>query len=150
MNVCEEQAVPVICQTKKYVDSLHPSALFTIYDSPPGTSCPVIEVTKDADFVILVTEPTPFGLHDLRLAAETMRKISRPFAVVINRDGIGDDRIARYCEKERIKVIARIPNKRVIAEHYSRGELIYQRVPEFRKQLIRIITHILTFNQITP
>lgn len=135
LDIGQEQAVPVIARTREYVDSLHTDPDYTIYDAPPGTSCPVIEATKAVDFVILVTEPTPFGLHDLKLAVETMRKIDRNFAVVINREGMGNDHVTRYCQEEEIPVIAKIPNQRKIAELYSRGDLIYPEVPEFKQQL---------------
>jgi len=94
---------------------------FTIIDVPPGTSCPVIEAVKGSDFSILVTEPTPFGLHDLELAVETLRKINIPFGVVINRDGIGDSKTDQYCKKENIPVLMRIPMDREIAIAYSNG-----------------------------
>ncbi|MBA7514168.1 Iron-sulfur cluster carrier protein [subsurface metagenome] len=93
----------------------------TIIDVPPGTSCPVIEAVKGSDFSILVTEPTPFGLHDLKLAVETLRKINIPFGVVINRDGIGDSKTDQYCKKENIPVLMRIPMDREIAIAYSNG-----------------------------
>ncbi len=92
LNIGEEQAVSLIAQTKKYVDKHFFDKDFAIFDSPPGTSCPVIEAIKDADFVILVTEPTPFGLHDLTLAVETTRALKKKFGVVINRHGIGNER----------------------------------------------------------
>jgi MinD superfamily P-loop ATPase len=138
LDIGEEQAVPLIAQTNKYVDHNYTAASIQIYDSPPGTSCPVIESVRNVDFVILVTEPTPFGLHDLQLAVETMRELKKKFGVVINRDGIGDERVYEYCRREEIPVLARIPNDRKIAELYSRGELIYTRVPVFKDQLIRI------------
>ncbi len=147
LDIGQVQAVPLIAQTKGFVNSLHPRPDFTIYDAPPGTSCPVIEATKEVDLVILVTEPTPFGLHDLKLAVETMRKIERDFAVVINREGTGNDHVARYCKKEQIPVIAKIPNQRKIAELYSRGELIYPQVPEFKQQLQKIEQYIMEFSQ---
>jgi MinD superfamily P-loop ATPase len=93
----------------------------TIIDVPPGTSCPVIEAVKGSDFSILVTEPTPFGLHDLKLAVETLRKINIPFGIVINRDGIGDSKTDQYCKKENIPVLMRIPMDREIAIAYSNG-----------------------------
>jgi len=102
----------------------------------------VIEVAKDVDYVILVTEPTPFGLHDLKLAVDTMRQLGKKYAVVINRFGIGNDDVLAFCQKEHIPVLARIPNDRRIAELYSRGELIYQKIPEVRQQLIKIWDHV--------
>ena len=147
LDIGQEQAVPLISQTKEYVSTIQPAGEVVIYDSPPGTSCPVIEATKEMDLVILVTEPTPFGLHDLKLAVETMREMNRNFAVVINREGTGNDSVARYCEKENIPVIAKIQNNRTVAELYSRGELIYTKVPEFKQQLEKIRKYILLFSQ---
>jgi MinD superfamily P-loop ATPase len=143
LDIGQEQAVPLISQTKDYIDEHFSNEIIKLYDSPPGTSCPVIEATKDADFVILVTEPTPFGLHDLKLAVDTMKQLKKKFGVVINREGIGNDDVLDYCQKDNIPVLARILNKRRIAELYSRGELIYQNVPEVKYQLIKIKNYIL-------
>jgi MinD superfamily P-loop ATPase len=142
LDIGEEQAVPLIKQSNKYIEKHFDENILRLYDAPPGTSCPVIEATKDVDFVILVTEPTPFGLHDLKIAAETMRELNKDFGVVVNRYGIGDDKVFQYCENENIDVLARIPNDRKIAELYSAGELIYQKLPEFRKELDRIIEYL--------
>ena len=95
-----------------------------IIDAPPGTSCPVIEAVKGVDFVLLVTEPTPFGLNDLKLAVGMVRQLNLPFAVVINRSDIGDDMVRRYCRAEDIEVALEIPDDRRIAEAYSRGDMI--------------------------
>ena len=89
---------------------------------PPGTSCPVVETMRGADFVLLVTEPTPFGLHDLRLAVEVARdELGLPVGVVINRDGVGDAGVDDYCAAEGIPILMRIPLDRRIAEAYSEG-----------------------------
>ncbi len=125
----EEQAVPLIKQTIEYVDHEFPPDILKIYDSPPGTSCPVIEATKHADLVILITEPTPFGFHDLKLAVETIRELKKEFAVVINRYGIGNDSVEKYCREEGIGIIGKIPNNRKVAEIYSKGELLYPVIP---------------------
>ncbi len=138
LDIGQEQAVPLISQTISYIDQEFPEDVIKLYDSPPGTSCPVIEATKEADFVILVTEPTPFGLHDLQLAVDTMRELNKKFGVVINRDGIGNDGVLDYCHIEKIPVVARIPSDRRIAELYSRGELIYTKIPEVKQQLLQI------------
>lgn len=142
LDIGEEQAVPLIAQTNEYVDKHFPNEINKIFDCPPGTSCPVIEATKDADFVILVTEPTPFGLNDLILAVETMKTLNKIFAVVINRYGIGNDDVIEYCEKEKIPIIAKIPNSRKIAELYSNGKLIYKDIPEVKKQFENIKNYI--------
>jgi len=142
LEIGEEQAVPLIRQTQKYIDDHFSNDLIKIYDSPPGTSCPVIEAAKDADFVILVTEPTPFGLHDLKLAVETMKALNRNFGLVINRYGIGNDDVIDYCRSENIVVLAKIPNDRRIAELYSKGELLYTKLEEVRTELNKIIEHL--------
>jgi len=129
LMISEEQAVPLIHQTIGYVDANFPPDTIKIFDSPPGTSCPVIEATRGADLVILVTEPTPFGLHDLKLAVETVRLLGKDFVVVLNRHGIGDDQVERYCEAENILLAARIPNSRHIAEVYAAGKLLYPEIP---------------------
>jgi len=138
LDIGEEQAVPLIKQTKEYIDRKFPNDVIRIYDSPPGTSCPVIEATKDADFIILVTEPTPFGFHDLKLAVETMKGLKKNFGVVINRDGIGNDDVKNYCAEENIPLLAKIPNNRQIAEIYSSGNLIYNEIPEMKQALEQI------------
>lgn len=143
LDIGQEQATPLIAQTKEYVDQHIKDITIQIYDSPPGTSCPVIEAVKDADFVILVTEPTPFGLYDLKLAVETVRQLKIPFGVVINRYGIGNDDVLKYCLDENIKVIARIPNDRKIAETYSKGSLIYLDNPRIKEQLEQIQCHVM-------
>ncbi len=142
LDIGQEQAVPLIAQTKEYVNEHLADRHIRIYDAPPGTSCPVIEAAKDADFVILVTEPTPFGLNDLKLAVETMIDLKKEFAVVINRDGIGNDAVADYCRKEHILLLARLPNDRRAAELYSRGEAIYPVLPAFRLELEKIAAYI--------
>lgn len=103
-----------------------------ILDAPPGTSCPVITALRGTDFVVLVTEPTPFGLNDLELAVAMVRELGIPFGVVINRYGIGDDRVRHFCVREEIPVLLEIPDDRRIAEAYSRGELIADAVPGYR------------------
>lgn len=140
LMIGEEQAVPLIAQTLAYGDEIYPaqetSALpWKIYDSPPGTSCPMIEAVKEADVVLLITEPTPFGLHDFTLAVETVRKLGKPFAAVINRAGIGNGDLEEYCRRETVPVAARIPNSRRAAEFYSRRCLLYPHIPEVRAAL---------------
>jgi MinD superfamily P-loop ATPase len=104
-----------------------------ILDAPPGTSCPVVTTLRGADFVVLVTEPTPFGLHDLELAVALVRELGLPFGVVINRADAGDDRVHAYCHAQDIPVLLAIPDDRRIAETYSRGGLIVDVLPEYRE-----------------
>jgi MinD superfamily P-loop ATPase len=145
LDIGEEQAVPTISKTRKYVAGKYNNVSIAIFDAPPGTSCPVMEAVKNVDFVILVTEPTPFGLHDLRLSVETLRTLKKPFGVVINRSGIGNDDVLYYCQKEDIPVLAKIPNSRKIAELYSSGNLIYKEMPEIKTSLQTIFDFIIQF-----
>jgi len=113
-----------------------------ILDAPPGTSCPMITTLQGADYTLLVTEPTPFGLHDLKLAVDTVRTLRIPFGVVINRSGIGDDRVRAYCREEKIPVLLEIPDDRRIAENCSEGKLVVDALPEYRpffQKLIRLV-----------
>lgn len=142
LNIGEMQPVPLIAKTKQYASDHLPDDRIRVLDCPPGTSCPVIEATKEADWVILITEPTPFGFHDLKLAVQTMRKMGKPFGVVINRTGIGNADVFDYCRQERIPILTTWPDSRQIAEHYSRGELVYRIVPEIRQSLIGIKNYI--------
>lgn len=126
LDIGQEQAVPLIHATQKYIaDHFSPIAL-QLFDCPPGTSCPVVASVADADFVILVTEPTPFGLHDLKLAVETMRLLGKAFAVVINRADVGTKEVENWCKQENITIAARIPYDREIAAIYASGELAWK------------------------
>jgi len=107
-----------------------------IIDVPPGTSCPVVEAVKGTDFVLLVTEPTPFGLNDLELAVAMIRELKLPFAVVINRSGLDCDIVNQYCLEENIEVILQIPDDRRIAEAYSVGKMIVDVLPEYKKDFV--------------
>ncbi|MFH2143541.1 MAG: ATP-binding protein [Bacteroidota bacterium] len=142
LNVGEEQAVPLINQTHALVDNKHNDIQIQLFDCPPGTSCPVVAATKNTDFVILVTEPTPFGLNDLKLAVETMQKIGKPIGVVINRYGIGNLVVESYCEKEQIPVLAKISFDRKIAEAYSNGELVFDKIEQISTSLHQIFNMI--------
>jgi len=110
----------LIKQVKSHIRQQH----VAIIDVPPGTSCAVVEALKGADFLLLVTEPTPFGLNDLKLAVALARRMDLPFAVIVNRHGIGNRQVHQYCRSENIQIVMTLPDDRQIAEAYSRGELI--------------------------
>lgn len=138
LKVGEVMAPPIIRQIKKYIN---PKKL-VIIDAPPGTSCPVVESVKESDFCVLVTEPTPFGLNDLMLAVEVLRKLKIPFGVVINRSDLGDKKTDKYCRYESIPILMRIPFKKEIAEAYSKGEMIVEALPEFKKDFLQLFEEI--------
>ncbi len=131
LNIGEAMSPPLIRQVK----NAPPKTDLTIIDSPPGTSCPVIESVRGSDFVLLVTEPTPFGLNDLKLAVEMVRALRLPLGVVINRADTGDRRTWEYCRAHQIPILAEIPDDRRIAEAYSRGELFIGKLSEYRTLL---------------
>lgn len=112
----------------------------TIIDCPPGTSCPVVTAVRGADFVLLVTEPTPFGLHDLTLAVAVIRTLGMKFGVVLNRADTGDNGVQCYCKEENIPLLLEIPDRREIAEAYSRGETLLQAVPELKSEFEKLLT----------
>lgn len=129
LNIGEAMSLPVI----RAVKAAAPAVDLTFVDCPPGTSCPVIEAMRGSDYVLLVTEPTPFGLNDLTLAVETVRKLKIPFGVVINRTGIGDGEVRQYCRQQRITVLAEIAEDRRVAEAYSRGEIASEALTDYYK-----------------
>lgn len=135
MDVGEAMAVPIIRQLKRWAIPPDPGDRPIILDAPPGTACPVVETMRGADFVLMVTEPTPFGLHDLRLAVGVARdELGLPVGVVINRDGVGDRGVEAYCEAEGIPILMRIPLHRRIAEAYSEGVPLVEALPEYRER----------------
>jgi len=135
IDVGVTMAPPVIKAVKSHLSDDLPAIL----DAPPGTSCSVIETVRGVDFVVLVTEPTPFGLHDLKLTVGMLQKLRIPFGVVVNRVGIGDNRVHSYCSENGISLLGEIPDDRRIAQAYSRGELIVDALPEYSQ----IFEHIL-------
>ncbi len=134
LNVGEPMSPPLIRAVKR----LRNADRIGILDAPPGTSCPVVATVRDADYVVLVTEPTPFGLNDLRLAVDLMRQLRRTFGVAINRVGVGNDAVRSFCEAEGVPVLGEIADDRRIAEAYSRGELLIERIPGIREAMIGI------------
>jgi len=128
----------------RYVKQKAINDWITILDVPPGTSCPVIEAVKGADFVLLVTEPTPFGLNDLKLAVGMVSELKLPFAVAINRSDIGDDGVLQYCDEENIEIILEIPNDRLLAEAYSQGIKIIDALPGYEEKFLQLYEKIST------
>ncbi|MCK5509320.1 MAG: P-loop NTPase, partial [Desulfobacterales bacterium] len=114
----------------------------TIIDAPPGTSCPVIAAMKGVDFVLLVTEPTPFGLHDLELAVGAVKILNIPCGLVINRSDIGDDKVKNFAKKEGLPVLLEIPFDRKIVEVCSRGDMIVENIPEFKEKFLTLYDNI--------
>jgi MinD superfamily P-loop ATPase len=132
LNIGEPMASPLIHAVKEVWKKQSKHNGITIIDVPPGTSCPVVESLKGSDFCVLVTEPTPFGLHDLKLAVQVLEKMEIPCGVVVNRAGIGDETVYHYCDESNIRILAEIPYKRDIAVLYSYGIPLLREGEEYR------------------
>ena len=139
LDVGQAMASPLIGRLKEWAQE---HAGVVIVDAPPGTACPVVHSMHGAEFVLLVTEPTPFGLHDLRLAVGVARELGLPAGVVINRDGIGDDGVEVFCRQEGLPILLRIPYDRRIAESYAEGIALLQALPEYEGQFRALLAAI--------
>lgn len=139
LSVGEPMAPPIIREVKGHID---PTNNIAILDVSPGTSCPVVESVKGSDFCILVTEPTPFGLNDLLLAVEVVRKLQIPCGVVINRTGVGDEGVEHYCREQGIPILLKIPLDRKIATLYSKGIPLIEGMPQWRETFLRLFEEI--------
>lgn len=140
LRVGEAMSPPLIKRVRAAAD---PERI-TIIDAPPGTSCPVIAAMSDTDFVLLVTEPTPFGLHDLKLAVEAVKLLGLPAGLVVNRADLGNDAVFEYARKEELQILMTIPFDRRIAEAYSRGHLVVEEMPEWRQRFQELFAKIET------
>lgn len=139
LRIGEAMSPPLIKEVRKTAGERFK---FQVLDCPPGTSCPAIASIYGTDYVFLVTEPTPFGLYDLKLAVEVVKKLGLPFGIIINRSGSNDKIIEDYAKYEKIEILTRIPDDRRVAECYSRGDMISQVLPEYKKAfepLIKIV-----------
>jgi MinD superfamily P-loop ATPase len=138
MRVGEAMGVPLLKAVKKKADQ----EALVIIDAPPGTSCPFVEAISDADYVILVTEPTPFGLHDLKLAVEVLVNFSKSCGVIINRADLGDARVEQWCQQQKIPVLLKIPFDRKVAEGYARGQTLVKIRPNLRPVLQALVQEV--------
>ena len=141
MNVGEPMAVPIIRELKKWEQI--PPGTIEIRDAPPGASCPVVETLRGAHFALLVTEPTPFGLHDLKQVFQVVKELEIPAGVVINRDGIGDAAVDAYCQEVGLPILMRIPMEREIAEAIAAGNLLVQAFPNYHSDFDLLYDNIL-------
>ncbi len=138
LNVGEAMAPPIIRQVKKHINR----GGIAIIDSSPGTSCPVVEAIKGSDFCLMVTEPTPFGLHDLKLAVEVVKVLGIPCGVVINRSSENDSETEKYCREEGLPVLMKIPLDIEIARIYSRGIPLIEGMPEWKERFVGLMDRI--------
>ncbi|MBN2899558.1 MAG: ATP-binding protein [Clostridia bacterium] len=137
LSVGEVSGVKII-ETLKEIVAEEP---FVLIDSPPGTSCATVAAVEDVDYAILVTEPTPFGLSDMKMVVEMLQNMSIPFGVVINKAGIGDDSVTLFCEINNISILGEIPFSKEYAAVYSRGGLLAEERSEYQDYLREMIKH---------
>jgi MinD superfamily P-loop ATPase len=140
LDVQKPMAVPVITEVKRHIRK----GKNVILDSPPGTSCPVIQTVKGSDFCVLVTEPTPFGLHDLKIIVQVLESMKIPFGVVVNRAGVGDKKVYEFCGEKNIPVLLEIPYDKRIAELYSQGIAFSQEMPEWKEKFQTLFENVRT------
>jgi len=140
MEIGETMASPIIRQLKKWLIGKHGSCV--IIDAPPGASCPVVEAIKGSDYVLLVTEPTRFGLHDLKAAFQLTKELQIPAGVIINRDNDAFPEMDAYCKSHGIPILMRIPFEREIAAGISRGIPLTDIHPEYIGKLIELYSKI--------
>jgi MinD superfamily P-loop ATPase len=138
LRVGEAMAPPLIEKVRSFIEP----DIINIVDAPPGTSCPVIAAMKNTDFVLMVTEPTPFGLHDLKLGVEAVKLLDIPCGLVVNRADIGNSDVRDYAAKENLPILLEIPFDRKIAEVYSKGELIVDKIPGWKEQFNELFREI--------
>ena len=138
VRIGEAMGVPLLKAVKGKAD---PDKL-VILDAPPGTSCPFVETISNVDYVILVTEPTPFGLYDLKLAVQVLRNSEIPGGIIINRSDLGDNKVKEFCEAEGLPVLMEIAFERRIAEGYARGKNLIETVPELRTTFHNVLTQL--------
>jgi MinD superfamily P-loop ATPase len=138
LEVGKPMAGPVIKAVKKQAAKNQT----VIIDAPPGASCSFVETVRNTGFCVLVTEPTPFGLHDLKITVEVLRKMHVPFGVVVNRAGIGDREVYGYCSQENIPVLLEIPYDRKIAELYSKGIPFSSEMPHWKSSFQNLFNEI--------
>ena len=138
LNIGEAMSPPAIRAVKAEARE----ADLVIIDAPPGTACPVVEAVRGCDHVLLVTEPTPFGLHDLELALETVQNLGIRCEVVLNRAGLNGSATEEFCRRKGVEIVAEFPDSRLVAEAYSRGELASEKDPEIRDHFLSLLTHV--------
>jgi len=134
LRVGEPMSPPLIREVKKRIKE----DILAILDAPPGTSCPVVQTVKGSDYTILVTEPTPFGLYDLKLAVAALGTLNIPCGVILNRADIGNNETKTYLRSEGIPLLMEIPFERKIAEGYAQGQSLVEIRPELKEQFQKL------------
>jgi len=133
--VGEELSTPVISKLKEYANE---EKDLIVLDAPPGSACAMVEAAIDSDFIIVVGEPTPFGLSDMKIVIETLRQLQKKFGVIINKDGVGNEEMEQYCKEENLNILMKIPFDLEIAKQYSTGKTLVESFPVWRKNFTNL------------
>ncbi len=148
LRIGEAMSPPLMRQVKEQLwDLLAATPQDVLIDAPAGVSCPALNAVMDSDVILLVTEPTPFGFFDFQLAYEAFRPLGKPFAVVINRAGLGNEAIYRFCTAQGLPILAEIPYDRAIAEAYARGQILALLRPDLREVFVRLASQLQGWRQ---
>ena len=134
LNLGELSGVKIIEKLRENVEDKD----FVIIDSPPGTACSTVAAVEGVDYAVLVTEPTPFGLSDMKMVVDMLREMKIPFGVFVNKAGLGDDEVYKYCHLENIPLLGEIPFDTKIAEFYSKGHIFSTELSEYREVFVEL------------
>lgn len=140
LQIGSQMQTLMISKTKAFTNE---AMLLTLYDSPPGTSCPVVETISDVNYVVLVTEPTPFGLHDLKLMVELVKSLKIPFGIIVNKSGLGDNKVFDYILDHSYQLLGQLPFDKTYAAAYADGKLLEKMPEKFQKQYQNIAQKII-------
>lgn len=133
--VGETSGVPII----EHLRDLTKDEDLVFIDSPPGTACSTVAAVEDVDYAIIVAEPTPFGVSDMKMVVEMLREMNIDMGVVVNKAGLGDREIYGYCQEEGLDILAEIPFSKTYAKAYAAGSMLSEEFPEFREKMERIL-----------
>lgn len=148
LRIGEAMSPPLMRQVKEHLRNMVAATpRDVLIDAPPGVSCPALNAVMDSDLVLLVTEPTPFGFYDFQLAYEAFRPLGKPLAAVINRAGLGNDALYRFCADQGLPILAEIPYDRAIAEAYARGQIVALLSPDLRSVFSRLAAQLQAWRQ---
>ncbi|MCX5890507.1 MAG: ATP-binding protein [Deltaproteobacteria bacterium] len=142
LRLGEAMSPPLMRQVKARLNQMLAAGGDAIIDAPPGVSCPAVNAVIDSDVILLVTEPTPFGFHDFRLAWEAFASLGKPMGTVVNRAGLGHEAIYRFCEEKGLPILAEIPYDRVIAEAYARGRIVAEVSAELQETFVSLLSQV--------
>jgi MinD superfamily P-loop ATPase len=143
LKIGEAKAPPIIREVKRHLDR----EILNIIDAPPGNSCPVVEAMKSSDYILLVTEPTPFGFHDLRMTFDVVRDMGIPFGLVVNKAGVGTRDVYDFCDEHDIPIHLEIPFRQDLAKTYAAGLMWIEHFPELMHSFSDLLDQLIKWEE---